>query len=240
MHLEMHLFFCYNIIRGDRMNSAGQEYTVIIGDIVNSREINDRREIQTRFRAVLSDINSKYKAYISARFKITLGDEFQGLLSDCRNVIRIIMEIENLMRPLRLRFGVGIGTIDTDIIYDDSSEIDGPAYHRARGMIEQIGQKEMQYEESQSNIMICSGDSCSDQDMLINSLLSATFAIKSKWTGRQDEIIRVYETNGENQYKTAEILGIAQSTVNRALRNARFYAYKSAIDTISKVLTKEE
>ena len=76
--------------------------------------------------------------------------------------------------------------------------------------------------------------------MLINSLLTAAFAIKSKWTDRQYEIIRAYEMSGENQYKTAGILGIAQSTVNRALQSARFYAYKSAIDTVSKVLTKEE
>ena len=144
------------------------------------------------------------------------------------------------MQPVRFRFGIGIGTIDTDINYGDSSEIDGSAYHRARSMIEQIEQKEMQYGESQSNIMICSDDERGEQDMLINSLLTAAFAIKSKWTDRQYEIIRAYEMSGENQYKTAGILGIAQSTVNRALQSARFYAYKSAIDTVSKVLTKEE
>ena len=63
------------------MNSTGQEYAVIIGDIVNSRAMDNRGEVQKRFRTVLSDINTKYKAYISAEFKITLGDEFQGLLS---------------------------------------------------------------------------------------------------------------------------------------------------------------
>ena len=236
----MHLFFCYAVNRGDFMNSTGQEYAVIIGDIVNSRAMDNRGEVQKRFRTVLSDINTKYKAYISAEFKITLGDEFQGLLSDRRNIFRIIMEIEDLMQPVRFRFGIGIGTIDTHINYGDSSEIDGPAYHRARSMIEQIEQKEMQYGESQSNIMICSDDERGEQDMLINSLLTAAFAIKSKWTDRQYEIIRAYEMSGENQYKTAGILGIAQSTVNRALQSARFYAYKSAIDTVSKVLTKEE
>ena len=129
MHLEMHLFFCYAVNRGDFMNSTGQEYAVIIGDIVNSRAMDNRGEVQKRFRTVLSDINTKYKAYISAEFKITLGDEFQGLLSDRRNIFRIIMEIEDLMQPVRFRFGIGIGTIDTDINYGDSSEIDGPAYH---------------------------------------------------------------------------------------------------------------
>lgn len=236
----MHLFFWYAVTGGDFMSPTGQEYVVIIGDIINSRKIDNRGDVQKRFRNVLSGINKKYEAYISARFKITLGDEFQGLLSDCRNIFHIIMEIEALMKPVRFRFGVGIGTIDTDINYDDSSEIDGSAYHRARNMVEEIERKEMQYGESQSNIMICSNDDRGDRDMLINSLLSAAFAIKSKWTERQYEIIISYEMNGENQYKTAEILGIAQSTVNRALQSARFYAYKSAINTVLKVLTKEE
>ncbi|WP_269319384.1 SatD family protein [Carnobacterium jeotgali] len=42
------------------------------------------------------------------------------------------------MAPIELRFGIGLGSISTPIQRDNSMEMDGTAYHRARQMIETI------------------------------------------------------------------------------------------------------
>ena len=55
-------------------------YIAIIGDIKNSKELEDRKNIQVKLKTVLNEVNEKYKLVISAKFMITLGDEFQGLL----------------------------------------------------------------------------------------------------------------------------------------------------------------
>ena len=211
-------------------------YVVIIGDIVDSRNLADREEVQKKFKEALNFINQKYSMSILAKFKITLGDEFQGLLRSRQSILDIITDFELYMLPVRFRYGIGIGDIDTEINYEDSAEIDGSAYHRAREMINALEDKKGKYNEEASDIMICSGEIRDERDDLMNSLLAVCSALKSKWTERQKEIICTYIQNGENQYKTAEILEIAQSSVNRALQNARFYAYKSAMDTITSVL----
>jgi DNA-directed RNA polymerase specialized sigma subunit len=151
--------------------------------------------------------------------------------------MKIICEIEMAMTPVELRFGIGIGDISTDINFDNSSEIDGSAYHRARKMIKEIESKKFQYTERHSNIMICSEDNI-EIDELLNSILFVCTALKSMWTDRQKEIIYAYLSNDENQYKAAHILNIGQPSVNKALSSARFYSYKSAIDTVNSFLSK--
>ncbi len=215
------------------------KYVAIIGDIVDSKKIDDRKVIQQKFKKVLADINVKYSEDIASKFTITLGDGFQGLLKSRKNIMKIICEIEMAMTPIELRFGIGIGNISTDINLDNSSEIDGSAYHRARKMIKEIESKKFQYTERHSSIMICSEENNIEIDELLNSILSVCTALKSKWTDRQKEIIYAYLSNDENQYKTADILNIGQPSVNKALSKARFYSYKSAIDTVDSFLSKE-
>lgn len=215
------------------------KYVAIIGDIVDSKNINNRKSIQRKFKNVLTEINAKFSEDIASQFTITLGDEFQGLLKNRDNIMKIICEIEMAMSPIELRFGIGIGGVSTDINFDNSPEIDGPAYHRARKMIKEMESKKFQYTERHTNIMICSEENNIEIDELLNSILSVCTALKSKWTDRQKEIIYAFLSNDENQYKAAHILNIGQPSVNKALSKARFYSYKSAIDTVNSFLSKE-
>ena len=90
-------------------------HIAIIGDIKDSRKIANRSEVQSRLKMVLDGINHGYDDDIASKFIITLGDEFQGLLCEGSNTMKIISEIEMKMHPIRLRFGVGIGEITTEI-----------------------------------------------------------------------------------------------------------------------------
>ena len=213
-----------------------EEYIVIIGDIINSRKLNNRQEVQTKLKNVLKEINQQYVEEIMAKFVISLGDEFQGLIKKQGNIIKIISTIEEALAPVKLRFGVGVGVVNTNIDFDNSLEIDGEAYYRARKMIQEIENRQSQYVESYSNIMICSSDESSRDDELANATLSVCTSLKSKWTNRQKEIISAYLRNCENQYKTAKALDIAQSSVNRALRGAEFYSYKTAMNKVEAFL----
>lgn len=241
IHLEAHLFFCYNMDRGDEMFFFFfyDKYVAIIGDIVDSKKLTDRNVVQQKLKKVLEDINNKYSEDIASKFTITLGDEFQGLLKNRNSIMKIVFEIEMAMTPIQIRFGIGIGDISTDISFNNSSEIDGPAYHRARKMIKEIKEKKSQYAESYSNVLICSEEDNLEIDELLNSILSVCTALKSKWTERQKEIIYAYITNDKNQYKAAHILNIGQPSVNKALRSAQFYTYKHAMDTVNAFLSKE-
>lgn len=215
------------------------QYTAIIGDIIDSKKSDDRNTIQKKMKEVLEHINKQYQGFIASKFMITLGDEFQGLLKDRSMIMTIITEIEMLMFPVEIRFGVGIGDITTDINFNNSIEIDGPAYNRARDMINTLQKKKSQYEEVYSNIMLCTGEENKEIDYLMNSVLSVCSTLKRNWSKRQVEIITEFIKCGENQYKAAEILKITQSSVSKALRNSNYYTYRAAIKNIDNFLSKE-
>ncbi|MGJ0961539.1 SatD family protein [Faecalicoccus pleomorphus] len=62
------------------MNTINPSYVAIIGDIIDSKNIEHRQEIQTKLLNTLNKSNSKYYKSIVSKFKITLGDEFGGLM----------------------------------------------------------------------------------------------------------------------------------------------------------------
>lgn len=216
--------------------SATNMYVAVIGDIIDSRSLDNRNQYQQQFKETLAYVNTTYHADIASRFMVTLGDGFQGLLLNGNNVMNIVLDIEEKMDPLRLRFGIGIGEVSTSIATENSAEIDGPVYHYARQMIEDIERKATQRTQSQSNMMIYSTEATLAEDNLLNAILSLCTAIKSKWSDRQKEIIRAYRANENNQNKTAQALNIAQSSVHRALHSARYVTYATSITTVSTVL----
>ena len=218
-------------------NSSNPLYIAIIGDIVSSKELDNRNECQRKLKKILNSINGKYEAGIASKFMITLGDEFQGLLKNGADTVKIISEIEVKMYPIRIRFGIGIGKITTDINSDIPLGADGPAYYNARKMMEVIKSTEKKNRSSDSNIMIASEDNAS-LDRLVNTILSLSTAIKSKWTDRQREIAFDCIEHGDNQVKAAERLGISQSSVQKGLSNANYYSYKNAMDIISETLAE--
>jgi hypothetical protein len=109
----------------------------LIADMVKSRELSraERPEAQLSFSSFIADLNRKYRKAILSRFIVTLGDEFQGLLSDARVIPDLLWDMQFGFQLRALRVGVGFGTIDTPISRN-AINIDGPALHFAREAIE--------------------------------------------------------------------------------------------------------
>lgn len=211
-------------------------YIAVIGDIRTSKALEDRGQVQDKLYRILEAINCCYENDISAKYLITLGDEFQGLLNNGGNVFEMIEMIEREMYPVRIRFGIGVGTITTSINANMAIGADGPAYYRARNAIEILRAKEKRNKKSACGIWI-EGD---DSDELITDLLNSVFSLMSvlrnEWTERQREIIYDFDCHGDSQEKTARRLGITQSSVQKGLAGGNYYAYRDARDTAEKVL----
>ena len=137
-------------------------YIAIIGDVKNSRNIKERKEFQNKLNEILNEINKIYSDSIASNFTITLGDEFQGLLYSGKNVMNIIQYIKKESYPVKIRFGVGIGAITTDIDSNISIGADGPGYYKARDSIEQLKILEKKKEKVQKEYM----QLCASQEYL--------------------------------------------------------------------------
>jgi len=209
-------------------------YIAIIGDIKKSKELEDRKSVQNKLEETLNAINKKYGEGISAKFTITLGDEFQGLLSAGSSVMEIIEEIQREMYPVEIRFGVGIGPITTDINSEMAIGADGPAYHKAREAIEFLKEDEQKNKTNASDIRIEEDGDNGASTIMLNTILSLLAVVKTGWSDRQREIIWDTMKYQDGQAKSAERLEVAQSSIQRGLNNGNYYAYKDAIDIISK------
>ena len=210
-------------------------YIAIIGDIKGSKHSRDRQAVQARLTKALDSINQAHEKELASRFMITLGDEFQGLLKDGSAAAAIIDCIEREMYPVRIRFGVGVGEITTDIRFDMPLGADGPAYHQARTMIEELKASEKKKMESRVNVKIGIREHAEVSDLL-NAVFSLLTALKEGWTARRVEIVNAYLNCGGTQEEAARVLGINQSNVQKALASAHFYAYQKALESVARVL----
>ena len=130
------------------------QYYAIIGDIKRSKKIENRCEIQEKLKKILDNVNSIYNNDISAKFLITLGDEFQGLLEMTASILEIIKYIQREIYPIKLRFGVGIGNVSTLINHEAAIGADGPAFYAAREMIEFLREQEKKLKKQAADIQI--------------------------------------------------------------------------------------
>ena len=196
-------------------------YCSIIGDIVNSKKIPNRQEIQDLFASVLTEINMEFYNDIASNFTITLGDEFQGLIYKPILSYEIIKKIKQKMSPIELVFGVGIGEMKTRIERTISIGSDGPAYHYARNMVEKAKKK-------RPSILYYSGMT---SDELINGLLYFTESCINSRTAKQIEAVKLYDEL-KSQKEVAKRLNKTQAAISGILINAFYYEVANAEEKI--------
>ncbi|MGO5053452.1 SatD family protein [Lachnospiraceae bacterium LCP25S3_G4] len=215
---------------------SNNPYVAIIGDMKASKGIENRREVQKKLKQALEEINKKYEQDISSKFIITLGDEFQGLLCNGANAMLIISEIERKIYPIRMRFGIGVGSITTDINKEMSIGADGPGYYKARNAIEYLKDNEKRKQISVSDIRVEVEGENQATTIMMNSILTLMTVIKDSWSIRQRQIIWDMLEHQDSQIEVARRWNIQQPAVQKSLSKGNYYAYKDALDTIGKAL----
>ena len=214
-----------------------KQYVAVIGDIRNSKGLHDRGEVQQRLGAVLDEINEKYSSDIAAKFLITLGDEFQGLLSDISHLLEIIRMIQRHLYPVDVRFGIGIGEITTAINKEAAIGADGPAYYAARNMIDELRVQEKKLKNQAPDIMLeVYGRNDDLKTEQINGFLRASRVIENGWSEDQRNTIMDMIDNGGSQSESAERLKTTQSTVARRLASGNYITYRDIEEIANRSL----
>ncbi|MCF1685821.1 SatD family protein [Tetragenococcus halophilus] len=211
-------------------------YIAVIGDIKDSKKLEDRKTSQIQFAEVLEGLNQTYQKDLAAKFTISMGDSFQVLLKSGDSLMDMLFSLELDLMPMEIRIGIGLGSVDTEVDPENSLVIDGSCYHRARAMIESIEKSEKQYAQSKSNILLSTGNEIPCQEQVINTIFALETALKTGWTQRQKQIIHAYLANGRNQYATAKALDIGQSSVNKALNSTNFYTFDHSLTTLQDLI----
>lgn len=104
----------------------------VIGDLVGSRRVEDRMGLQDRLRMTLDSINGTRKEHLLSPCTITLGDEYQAVYGDADSLFLDFFTVLRDLYPEKVRFSVGIGSLQTELNPRLAIGMDGPAFHVAR------------------------------------------------------------------------------------------------------------
>lgn len=191
-----------------------ENYLALIGDIIGSRNLENRKQVQRELEVVLDEINTRFSSCIKTEFIITLGDEFQGLLLPCSEAYRIATTVLEQMHPVELRFGLGYGSITT-AMKESSIGMDGPAFYAARQALEFL-------KNSRDAAVRIAGPALPEiQLRAVNALLSSLAAIRQFWPENFKQALPLVR-QGLTQQQVAAATNVTQSAISWMLKRARW------------------
>lgn len=196
----------------------------VIGDIVGSRTVPDRNELQQRLVAVLKELNTQSPSQLASPYTITLGDEFQAVLSSPVRLFQGFWRILEALFPCRARFAVGIGPLATPINPDQAIGMDGPGFHRARSSMDAAREAGVHFRLKGAAQM-----------PLINAALDVLSPRVDEWRrNRISTLCRLYA--GEQPNDIASRLGISLSGVYKNIRAGHLEAVMRLTREIESVI----
>lgn len=112
-------------------------FAVLMADIKDSRKLSPkaRQSAQEELHAAMECTNAIYGHGIEKPLMFSAGDEIQGLFAKPTDAFLAFRMLTLLCVNVSLRGGIGIGSWETRISSDLSTEQDGSAYHDARKAI---------------------------------------------------------------------------------------------------------
>ncbi|HCU56666.1 MAG TPA: hypothetical protein DF984_00295 [Anaerolineaceae bacterium] len=130
-----------------------KKYIVVIGDVISSRKVEKRNDLQKILLAVFNDLNTTdNENHLVSPYTITLGDEFQAVYEKADDLFLDSISILEKVFPQKIRFSFGIGEISTDINRDQSIGMDGSAFYLAREGIEKLKEQRGNYKFNVSGL----------------------------------------------------------------------------------------
>jgi hypothetical protein len=210
----------------------GKTIAVLIGDLIGSRKAGNRADVQSRLIGILERINGAYAQSIVARMMVTGGDGFEGAFKDALACCRAFEDIERGLFPVRVRGGIGVGETDTkpsELV----TEMDGPAFHRAREALQAV--------KGKKSCLLLSSES-KKIDGTANTVLRLLWAIRGGWTGRQREVAFYYlpralsSPAAPTQEEIAEHFGVSQPAITKVLSSGSIKAVRDAEEFLNQLL----
>lgn len=203
-------------------------YLALIGDIRSSRDLDNRGKVQRRLQECLTNLNRQYNDVLISPLTITLGDEFQALLRSAEEIWKIIFKIEYQMHPTRIRFGIGIGDISTNINTESAIGMDGPAFYSARHAMQEMKKSEDCYK-----IKGLEAD-----EELTNNMLTLISDNKKKWEGNRLKIFHdVLEYKKVNTI--AHNIGISQAAVYKNISDGSLKVIRKIMQAFSEKINRQ-
>lgn len=187
---------------------------VVIGDVVESRQIKGRAAFQKKLAALLAGISAG-NAALASPYTLTLGDEFQAVYRGANGLFADLIRIRRGCMPAGVRFSLSAGRIATALNPRQAIGMDGPAFHRARERIEALKQSGATFS--------LAGDLPGDADSR-DALLDLLSTWTDGWRANRWAILLGLMT-GKAVTQLAEELRISEPAVYKNIRHGRLESW---------------
>lgn len=185
---------------------TGMKLICVIGDIVESRKIVQRRQIQSDLNRVLRKLSSSKK--LLSPYTITLGDEFQAVYEDADGLFSDFLLIHYAIFPVRVRFSVGVGKLTTPVNHKTAIGMDGPAFHVARDGVKDL---------RRSGSLLRIGFAEKSSDSWINPTLDLISHVSTNWK-RSRFLVLQRLLQGDDAKVIARKANLAKSAVYKNIK----------------------
>lgn len=210
---------------------TGSVVAVISGDIVGSRQINDKEFLHAAIAKSLEELNLRFGAY-SETFR---GDAFQILFPSPEKVILAAVMLRSWLisfstskkHPLDARLGVGIGQMD--YWSEQVGQCDGPGFVLSGKALDELT-------GSHDRLKILTFDTNLNSRLALNTRFADNLI--SGWSHYSAEVVKLNLVHTGTQQELAEIMGKTQPTINKRLTTARSDLIEAYIDFAQNVIDK--
>lgn len=126
----------------DMKRKPERSSATMVGDLVGSREVTDRRGLHRRLLGALTQVNEELGEEVLDPLRITVGDEFQGRFASVGAAVHASMLLRLMLSPdVDARYGLGWGEVT---LLDEDGTQDGPGWWAARDAIEWVAKTQAQ------------------------------------------------------------------------------------------------
>ncbi|MCM8762357.1 MAG: SatD family protein [Candidatus Omnitrophica bacterium] len=203
-----------------------EKFLAVTGDIIGSREVKKRDQLQKLLMDVSTEVNKKFKEFIVAKFSITLGDEVQGLIKRNSPIFKIIGYFEEKFYPYKIRFGIGEGTVSTSF-YDTTTKMDGECFLNSRKALQQSKEEKRHIKIILDNKSI---------DPLIDIICFWIEKTKQEWTELQFKRFYLYKNLGSIE-KVARKEKVTRQSIGKSLKRSKYDLVIKSEEIINNILS---
>lgn len=183
----------------------------MLGDVIGSREIDDRRAFRTQFEDARATVTSAYGDDFAAGPAVLKGiDELGAVMTTLERLYDVIVTLDDRLHPHAIRVAVASGEIEFGADEEDVARMDGEAFHRATALLESVERFDLRFDLD---------GGAGPLDTAIADEINLLLHVRNSWTDRQRDVVARYERVG-NQQAVADELGVSQQAVSNVLQGA--------------------
>ncbi len=210
------------------MGKSAHPYAVLMGDLVQSEQHENIAELHLRFNAAIDRQNKTHQDALASPLTITLGDEFQGIVTSLVTAFGIAREIrlDLLAQGIECRFALGEVTLRTPLNTDRAWNMMGPGLARTRDRLNE--------KRTHTLYRFAFPDQPLLETMLEASGASLT-AIERGWTETQRRDIRAM-LDGESPAEIARRRNVSVHSIYKVRGSGDFDLYLIHWNAVREVL----